>query len=240
MTRSELTQLLLRLRKAQDPLTGVPLPSPGHLGEPAVRGAIEAALRKLGSATAADLLDPGEISKLENDLRHLGYPATPGQIARVLTGSRTIVDPQLRGLPAYRRFHGLISRRAVEAELRARATTGTETGAVSAAPDDIPDFFETGSFDQLTEAKAGELSREVEALGLSKPTSRLPAYMQRARETHLRSFEPWTREERALLIKAMCYTNDANRLAGLFGRSASAIRREGNILILKSRERRVA
>ena len=76
--------------------------------------------------------------------------------------------------------------------------------------------------------------REVEALGLRKPTDRLPAYMAKAR-THLpRSFEPWTREERALLIEAMCYTNDSDKLASIFGRSAAAVREEGKRLIWDS------
>jgi hypothetical protein len=59
--------------------------------------------------------------------------------------------------------------------------------------------------------------------------------MARARQRLPRAFEPWSREERALLIEAMCYTNDSERLAPLFGRSAASLRDMGKKLIWNSR-----
>ena len=99
------------------------------------------------------------------------------------------------------------------------------------------DFFDAGDFDKLSDSKATELYREVEQLGLRKVTENLPDYMARARTHVPRAFEPWTREEKALLIEAMCYTNDCEKLAGIFGRSKSAIRQEGKRLIWNSQQR---
>ena len=243
MTRTELTQLFRDLHRGVDPFRGESNPADCCLKQPHVRQVLNAALEQLAAGDSArELITTEEIRTLKRDLRALGYPATVSQVARVLTGSRTLADPRLRGLPAYRRYRGVLSRRAIVAALEAENATPAVADPDHQFPEDaIPeavDFFTTATFDHLTDEKAKELGAEVTGLGLVKATDRLPEYMQRARRRYPRSFEPWSREERALLIEAMCYTNDADRLAAIFGRSASSVRREGQILIRNSREQR--
>ena len=232
MTRTELIHLFRDLHRGVDPFRGSSDTAEDCLREPDVRQVIETALTRLSECeSASDLISASEISTLRQDLEALGYPATVPQMARVLTGSRTLADPRLRGLPAYRRYRGVLSRRAIEAAL-------TAGGENAVAGED--DFFATATFSHLTEAKTEALRNEVAGLGLSRQSDRLPEYMRRARQRYPRAFEPWSREERALLIEGMCYTNDADRLAAIFGRSASSVRREGQILIRKSRIERGA
>jgi hypothetical protein len=57
-----------------------------------------------------------------------------------------------------------------------------------------------------------------------------------ARQTYPRSFEPWVREEQALLIEAMCYTNNVEKLAAMFGRSIKSIEATGQKLIWDSQQ----
>lgn len=101
---------------------------------------------------------------------------------------------------------------------------------------DLP-FFRENNFDKLSEEKATELAAEVKKLGYTKPTEKLPAFMGRARRNYPRAYEPWSRAEQALLIEAMCYTNDAEKIARLFGRTAKSVTGTGLKLIWDSQQR---
>ncbi len=248
MKTTEFLSLLRQLRKGVNPLTGEAGAPNSCLLDPGIQEKLELLERRVAKRQPESSLTEAEIIALSSALRELGYQPTPEQLARVLIGSRSITDSRLRGLPAYRRYRGVLPRRVIHERLRECAHLLSGTAVPAAAPalkKERPwrelDFFTSGAFDKLSEEKATELYREVEVLGLRKPTDRLPAYMAKAR-THLpRSFEPWTRDERALLIEAMCYTNDSDKLASLFGRSAAAVREEGKRLIWDSqRTNRVA
>ncbi|CAH0999047.1 hypothetical protein LEM8419_00342 [Neolewinella maritima] len=241
MTTSELLTLLDALHNATNPLTGEAVAATSCLNDTAVRSGINQLIRTLRDEDAvATTISEAEITTSCASLRELGYAPTVSQLAKVFIGSRSIVDPRLRGLASYRKYRGVLTRRAI-AELLSLHRELIEGPKPARSRQDKPwrtvDFFDTDGFDKLSEAKATELYREVEALGLRKVTAKLPDYMVRAR-THLpRSFEPWTQEERALLIEAMCYTNDGEKLASVFGRSESAIRQEGKRLIWNSQQR---
>lgn len=101
---------------------------------------------------------------------------------------------------------------------------------------DLP-FFRENNFDKLSDDKAAELAAEVKKLGYTKPTEKLPAFMGRARRNYPRAYEPWSRAEQALLIEAMCYTNDAEKIANLFGRTAKSVTATGLKLIWDSQQR---
>lgn len=179
-----------------------------------------------------------EVDRLHRELIELDYKPSPEQMARVLTGSRSIADARLRGLAAYARYRGKLSRREVKERLSELRLPEAEAAGKRPADDEGwkgVDFFDTGAFDKLSDDKAEELKGEVNVLGFRKATERLPEYMRKARKRLPRAFEPWTREERALLVEAMCYTNDGERLAAIFGRSEAAVKREGKRLIWKSR-----
>lgn len=98
-------------------------------------------------------------------------------------------------------------------------------------------FFRENNFDNLSDDKAAELAAEVKKLGYTKPTEKLPAFMGRARRNYPRAYEPWSRAEQALLIEAMCYTNDAEKIAKLFGRTAKSVTATGLKLIWDSQQR---
>ena len=248
MTREELVSILTNLLDNRHPLTGEALGRGSCLYDPALR----AELLRLTHRTAEGrerMLDREEVGYLIEELRRLAYRPKMEQVARVLTGSRSIADPRLRGLPGYRRYRGVLKQRDILQYLQRWEHLFTEDGAGEPLQEPEPagegtyhdvDFFDTHPFDKLEASKAEELRREVQALGLRKATERLPAYMQRARQRLPRAFEPWTREERALLIEAMCYTNDADRLAELFGRSAASLIGQGKRLIFDSRQKTAA
>ena len=84
-----------------------------------------------------------------------------------------------------------------------------------------------------------ELKEKVAALGLKRAPHQLPQFMAKARVNYPRAFEPWTKEERALLTEAMCFTNEIEQLVALFGRSERSIINEGKRLIYASRKRQL-
>ena len=245
MTLADLTTLLETLEQDTNPLTGEVAAAGSCLRRPDVRQDIRSLLHRLRDRqTAATTITETEIAEVCAELRALDYSPTVAQVARVLTGSRSIADPRLRGLKGYRRYRGVFTRRVLTDLLKqyreliegVKTTPAPKAPRVADKPWRQVDFFDTDAFDKLTDDKATELYREVEALGLRKSTDRLPDYMARAREHLPRAFEPWTREERALLIEAMCYTNDSEKLASIFGRSKSAVRQEGKRLIWNSQQ----
>ena len=216
MTIAALLTLLRALRDETDPLTGEPVRPDSALADHETKRGIARLIQDITDRdTPVPTITVAEITALRDALCELDYQPTVEQLDKVFRGSRSIADPRLRGLPAYRRYRSVLTRKQVREMLvpHTALITGTEvtaapkTRAAAAKPWRDIDFFTTDAFDKLTDDKATELYREVQALGLQKPTDRLPAYMARARKNIPRSFEPWTREERALLIEAMCYTN---------------------------------
>ena len=241
VTTSELTSLLRTLHDGTNPLTGEMRASGSCLLEDDVQNGLSYLIRKLDERqTAAATISEAEIATCCSDLRELGYVPTMNQVAKVFIGSRSIVDPRLRAVPSYKKYRGVFTRRAIRDLLGRYEELIEGSRQLLASRDDgwrAVDFFDTGAFDKLSDSKATELYREVQQLGLHKVTEHLPAYMARARTQVPRAFEPWTREEKALLVEAMCYTNDSEKLASIFGRSKSAIRQEGKRLIWNSQQK---
>ena len=241
VTVTELTDLLSTLQQGTNPLTGeVPTESCLHATD--VQTGLDNLIRSLRDRQAvAEAITEEDIRSLCTALRELDYQPTVAQLARVFTGSRSIADPRLRGLKGYKQYRGVFSRRVVTNLLRRHTELIEGPKPVPVVRGEEPwrtvDFFDTDAFDNLEEEKATELYREVTRLGVQKPTERLPLFMARARKHQPRAFEPWTREERALLIEAMCYTNDGEKLASIFGRSTSAVRQEGKRLIWNSQQK---
>ena len=248
MTRNELLRLLKNLHHNRHPLSGDPVGRGSCLALPQVRRELDGMIARLAE-DLPEAPDYEEILDLTVDLRALGYEPDAMQMVKVLTGSRSIADPRLRGLPAYRRYRGVFPQRYLYGLIKnmgmdgedARATVGEpEPGSSEAYDWHSVDFFASGAFDKLSEVKARSLKQEVNDLGLRKTSDHLPAYMVKARQRLPRAFEPWTRQERALLIEAMCFTNDLERLSEVFGRSASSLERQGKQLIWNSRKEAAA
>lgn len=183
------------------------------------------------------------------ELRSLGYTPTVMQLIKVFIGSRSIVDRHLKALTGYKRYRGVITRTALKQQLvefsrrqpemlPIPSGSSPKTKVAADKPWKGVDFFRTEAFDKLEDTKEKELRRAVTNLGLRKANDRLPAYMVAARQKYPRSYEPWTRDEQALLIEAMCYTNQLARLAVVFGRSASSIESAGQRLIWDSMQKR--
>jgi len=162
----------------------------------------------------------------------------------VFIGSRSIVDRNLKALSSYNRYRGIYTRTAIHTHLMKfndrHPDVLPENIDRKARTVDRPwrevDFFRTAPFDKLDETKETELRQAVTALGLRKPDNQLPEYMAIARRNYPRSYEPWVRDEQALLIEAMCYTNDAAKLASVFARSARSIEETGQRLIWDSQQ----
>lgn len=245
MTTQTLLDLLHTLRANVDPRTGKPVGEDSRLREPDVRRALHQLIRAVHEKRQESVSIPESIILATcRDLRDLGYAPSVGQLAKVFIGSRSIVDRRLKGVPAYNRYRGVYTRKMIHEYLMAYHRQ---------YPDQLPEyppagkatvhqpwkevtFFEDPPFNHLEEAKAVELYRAVQELGLRRPADRLPEYIARARVNHPRSFEPWTKEEQALLVEAMCYTNDRDKLADIFGRTATSVVLAGQQLIYESEQ----
>ena len=249
MTTDRLITYLENLRNDVDPATSEVFDRRDScLSDPEVRKALNRFIRFLVSPPKVVTPDiPDEvIAEACGELRSLGYNPSVMQLAKVFIASRSIVDRNLKALTSYGRYRNVFTRKAIHAHLttysRANPTILAEVPRRIDRTVDEPwrviDFFRTEPFDKLDDAKEDELRKAVCALGLRKPDDVLPAYMVSARQKYPRSYEPWVRDEQALVIEAMCYTNDAERLGDIFGRSANALEKMGQRLIWDSREKR--
>lgn len=248
MTANSLLEILDALRSSVDPRTGEAFgKADSCLGDPAIRGALNRLISAVGRPPEEVEVDiPDEtIRKACAGLRELGYEPCVMQLAKVFIGSRSIADHSLKGLRAYNLYRGKYTREVIHTHLmafhRRFPDVLPEFPAVNKATVHEPwreiDFFQTEAFDKLDEAKYDELKAAIRALGLRKADDRLPAYMATARANYPRAYEPWVRDEQALLIEAMCYTNDLKRLAPLFGRTTNSVEGMGQRLIFESREK---
>jgi hypothetical protein len=245
MTTQALLNLLHALRANVNPLTGEDAGQESRLLEPDVRGALNRLIRAVNEKRQESVDIPEQvIMDACRDLRELGYAPSVGQLAKVFIGSRSIVDRRLKGIPAYNQFRGVFTRKMIHKFLMAyhrqfpeRLPEFPPKNKVTVhQPWKTVTFFEETGFDHLEEAKAVELYRAVQALGLRRKADRLPEHIVRARAKYPRSFEPWTREEQALLVEAMCYTNDREKLADIFGRTPTSIVLAGQQLIYESEQ----
>ena len=248
MTRDELLRLLNNLHRNRHPLSGNPAGRGSCLSLPQVRRELGGMIARL-AGNVPDGPRYEEILDLMVDLRALGYQPDTMQMVKVLTGSRSIADPRLRGLPAYSRYRGVFPQRYLFGLIKNMGMDGDDAPAAVGEPEPESsqtddwhsvDFFVSGAFDKLSEGKARSLKQEVRDLGMRKTSDHLPAYMVKARQRLPRAFEPWTRDERALLIEAMCFTNDLGKLSEVFGRSPSSLERQGKQLIWNSRKEAAA
>lgn len=247
MTTASLTEMLEALRNGVDPSTGeVFNKRESCLSDPSIRKALNRFIRLLvvePELTEIDISD-AIITETCAELRQLGYKPSVMQVAKVFIGSRSIVDQSLKSLRSYNRYRGKFTRQRIHTHLmefsRREPDTLPEFPQLNTKTVHQPwreiDFFQTEAFHKLDTAKETELRQAVAALGLRKDDNRLPEYMAVARQTYPRSFEPWVREEQALLIEAMCYTNNVEKLAAMFGRSIKSIEATGQKLIWDSQQ----
>lgn len=247
MTTDSLIDLLEALRNGVDPRTGETFNKrESCLRDPATGRALNSLIRTLVVPPEVVEVDiPDRIIKeVCQELRALGYQPSVMQVAKVFIGSRSIVDRNLKALTSYNRYRGIYKRQLIHRHLmdfhRRQPTIlpefpDREVKTVHEPWKEI-DFFRTEAFDKLDSAKETELRQAIASLGLRKDDTRLPEYMAVARERYPRSYEPWIREEQSLLIEAMCYTNDTERLAAIFGRSVKSVERTGQRLIWESQE----
>lgn len=248
MTNAALSGMLNDLRNGVDPLTRKTFrKSESCLGEPSVRRALNSFIKAL--AAPPDLASVDIPDKLVAEtcaaLRDLGYAPCVSQLSKIFIGSRSIADHSLKGLLAYNRYRGVYTRDLIYTHLmgfhRRFPEVLPEQPQQNKRTADEPwkeiDFFRTAVFDKMEAAKEAELQQAVVGLGLRKEANRIPEYMRAARERFPRAFEPWVRDEQALLIEAMCYCNDLARLAGIFGRSARSLENMGQRLIFESKQK---
>lgn len=249
MTSDRLIDLLKTIREGTDPGTGeVFSQHDARFNEPDIDEAFNHLLQLLSSdPVAAEVNIPHALlQEACGELRSLGYQPSVIQLVKLLTGSRSIVDPHFKAVTGYKQYRNVYSRKAIQEFLEAfnKSHPLVLPGVPKAKPRTSKqpwqeiDFFRSESFDKLDAEKEAEIRRAVAALGLRKANDRLPPFMAAARINYPRSFEPWTRDEQALLIEAMCYTNQLERLVSVFGRSAKSLEATGQRLIWDSREKR--
>ncbi len=246
MTAPALLEILDALRAGVDPRTGETFTrTESCLREPVVRRALNQLIRSIAKPEPAASAEIPEkvIQSACTALRELGYSPCVTQLAKIFIGSRSIADRSLKGLLAYNKYRGCYTRQQIHNQLmefhRQYPEVLLEFPEKHQRTVHEPwlevDFFRTKEFDQMDEAKEAELKAAVRALGLRKQDDRIPAYMAQARLNYPRAYEPWGRDEQALLIEAMCYTNSLDRLAPLFGRTARSVERMGQRLIFESK-----
>lgn len=247
MTTDSLIDLLEAIRNGVDPRTGEAFNKrESCLKDPAIGRALNRLIRTIVVEPDTIEIDISDaiIKEACQELRALGYQPCVMQVAKIFIGSRSIVDRNLKALSSYNRYRGIYKRQVIHSHLmdfhRREPQVLSEFPNREAKTVHEPwkevDFFRTEAFDKLNAPKETELRQAVAALGLRKDDKHLPEYMATARARFPRSYEPWGRAEQSLLIEAMCYTNDAGRLAAIFGRSANSIERSGQRLIWESQE----
>ena len=249
MTTEELLSIVDALQQGVNPLTGELSAANSCLNNSAVKSAL-AGVRTIAlqqKSASTPLLDTAIVRQLIEELRRIDFPVSIEQLSKILRGSRNVVSLELRALPAYGKYRGVYSNRTVVkviTEMNAvekwelQSSKELAKAARKAQPWRDEPFFKEEAFNHLDAALTRSFTDQIEVLGLQKSTDQLPVYMAQARTTLPRAFEPWTNAEKALLVEAMCYTNQADELANIFGRSANALRAEGKRLIYTSRQQR--
>jgi hypothetical protein len=254
MTTQDLLSIVDSLHQGVNPLTGERCKANSCLSNSAVKSALTRVrtITLQQTRVSTSILDATVVSELIDDLKRIGFAATTNQLSKIFRGSRTVVSLELRALPAYGKYKGVYSSRTLvkiitemneseKWELQPRSLSGSKDlprAAKEKQPWQDEPFFNEEAFNHLDPALIQNFADQIESLGLRKPTEKLPLYMSQARNTLPRAFEPWTNAEKALLVEAMCYTNQAGKLAEIFGRSANALRSEGKRLIYTSRQQR--
>lgn len=247
MTTEHLTSLLEHLRNGTNPITGASFDKQEScLRDPAVVKALNRLIKTLVVKPEEVIIDISDaiISEACTELRTLGYHPCVMQLAKVFIGSRSIVDRNLKALSSYNRYRGVYTRPLIHRHLmefhRRQPNVLLEFPEQEVKTVHEPwkevDFFQKEQFDKMDSAKERDFRQSIVALGLRKPDEKLPEYMAKARQRYPRAYEPWTREEQSLLIEAMCYTNQPDRLAAIFGRSVKSVTATGQRLIWDSQE----
>lgn len=236
-----------------DPETGEQLPIDSVFKQGQVRQSLDKFRTTLlfasKSQSKVDISDV-VLSELSQELESKGYEVTPMQLLHICRGSRRVVSPDLKSLVVFGRYRNLYSKAALEQRIavfwqqnmlnldqdaevivKAKQKRRSEQPEWKQEP-----FFEEVAFDQLETAKSLSLQKEVWELGLQKEVEKLPAYQLRARQKFPRAYEPWTKAEKSLLLESMCYTNQLNKLAVIFGRGEGAVKQMGQRLIWESRQ----
>ncbi|TXF88507.1 hypothetical protein FUA23_14570 [Neolewinella aurantiaca] len=248
MTSESLIDILDGLRNGVDPRTGETFHKKDScLGQPEVRRSLNSLIKTLTLPVDPEAINiPDQLVKETcAALRELGYAPCVAQLAKIFIGSRSIADHSLKGLVAYNKYRGVYKRELIHTHLmefhRRFPEILPEIAKVNKRTVHEPwgeiDFFRVAVFDKMDIEKEAEVKKAIDGLGLRKENHRLPAYMQKARESYSRSFEPWVRDEQALLIEAMCYSNDLKRLSDIFGRSPRSLESMGQRLIFESKEK---
>ena len=250
MKPQRLLEILDALGRNVDPLTGELLTCANPLDRPEVRPRFHHLLQALSGGAAGegdtDLRDA--VQATHRSLLSLGYRPTKEQLVRILYGSRTIADDRLRGLPHFKTFRDRMNKRALRAALAkidlpapaAAETVPQPAVKKTAAPWKTVDFFRTDPYDHFTEDRQADIRRALRELPLFRQADQLPAYMARARERYPRAYEPWSKQEKGLLLEAMCYTNDLDKLAAILQRSRKSVEAAGQQLIYNSRRDKAA
>ncbi|OAV44209.1 hypothetical protein [Lewinella sp. 4G2] len=248
MKAQQLLRIVTDLEGGIDPTTQHPFDlATSSIAVPDVRAALSELKLVLTEGSASNESIPDTLLlETHRELVALGYQPVPEQLVRVLRGSRSIADANLKAVTAYGTLRAKYSKRYIIQTIadfaRRHSALFANSGVIAPKPKkersphlDLP-FFREERFDKLTDEKALELKTEIDKLGFARPTDKLPEFKRRARKNYPRAYEPWTRAEHALLIETMCYTNDAERIATLFGRTAKSITDAGLKLIYNSKQ----
>lgn len=252
MTTQALLSIVDALHRGVNPLTGEIAEPQSCLFNSAVKSSLTR-VRNIAleqSARPNSTVDVASVRGLIAELKNLGYSVAPQQLTKIFLGSRSVTCLEIRALPAYGKYRQAYSRKAMlniiqqmnkQERWELQSSYDNVKLAVKARqepPWENEPFFSETAFDHLTPELNDYLTNQIEVLGLSKTTEQLPEYMSKARTTLPRAYEPWTNAEKALLVEAMCYTNQGDKIAALFGRSANSIRSMGKQLIYTSRQQR--
>lgn len=239
------------LYRNENPLTGEQLAPDSVFAKDRIRYAISdlRVLIREEDSTAAKVLQTRQLNDEElvdlcTSLHDYGFSTSATQLTHILRGSRRVIDPRLRALPIFGKYRGEYAKAQIMRfcqEFAHRHPTLVDQTS-SSQPIKTPKpwknepFFKKDYFDKLEEADFNRLSKDIVDLGLKRTGPSLPDFIAKIRDRLPRSFEPWTKAERALLLEAMCYTNDGEKLGRLFGRGAKAVTEEGKRLIYLSKK----
>lgn len=207
------------------------------LKEETVRKMLEWALLKTDEATTvlpaaegADLIRNEQIEEIILLIRQQGLKASSALVTKFLLGSHAAKFNEIKNHYLFesidRKFRNI---------LRVIVDDYFEKNVEDAFVKEVSDhpFFNQAPYNKLSEAAVKRLEELIAAIGILKQARELSPAVNKIRQEHPRSHEPWSEHELDLLNTSLSYTNDLDFLSKTFQRGRNAMYLKSQLLLDK-------
>ena len=238
MEAKKAIEILDALASGFSPTTGEQL-NESVLNEREVIRALQIAIDSL-QANTGTTVTPTEISEEEINqairiFQEHSQSATPTKLAGFFSGTRKFKIEELTSNDLYGKYSNIYQKGQLLDFFEQRTSSDSKYRQDPPVYRQI-DFFQNQKFNHLSEKAIDQLKEKVKILGILK-TENLSDYILAARVSYPRAYESWSDEEKALLKKAMEYTNDLDLLSECFQRGKGSIETCGQRIIFESQNK---